>query len=196
MSSGVLSFIFVVVQWGTEKTGLNFRTLPTNQIPPAVTLAILHHASLITSKFNQHCNIIFGHVMIQLSGPTCTHIHNYSRFTCYWMLHQNHSHMVCSQLGHYWAPSIQAAGTQSDKHTIFNPLLHSSVICEELVQWIKSYTILCHSNCSGQSCNDTISLNVAPGFKICDGDLSAQETIIIHFIRKMLRGDTQSDKPG
>lgn len=48
MSRGVFSLVFVVVQWSTEESGLNLRTLSTNQMPPAVALAAFHHAPLGT----------------------------------------------------------------------------------------------------------------------------------------------------
>lgn len=38
-------FIFVIIQRSTEKCRLDFRTLPTNQMRPTVTLAVVHHAS-------------------------------------------------------------------------------------------------------------------------------------------------------
>jgi len=40
-----LCFIFVIIQRSTEKPRLNFRTLPTNQMRPTVTLTVVHHAS-------------------------------------------------------------------------------------------------------------------------------------------------------
>lgn len=48
MSRGVFSFVFVVVQWSAEESGLDLRTLSTNQMPPAVALAAFHHAPLGT----------------------------------------------------------------------------------------------------------------------------------------------------
>lgn len=51
MSCGVFSLIFVVVQWSTEKTRLNLWALSTNQMPPAVTLAILHHAPSVKKAY-------------------------------------------------------------------------------------------------------------------------------------------------
>lgn len=51
MSCGRFSLIFVVVQWSTEKTRLNLWALSTNQMPPAVTLAILHHAPSVKKAY-------------------------------------------------------------------------------------------------------------------------------------------------
>lgn len=61
MSCDVFSLIFVVVQRGTEKTRLNLRTLSTNQMPPAVTLAILHHApSVKKANFITDLDFLFS----------------------------------------------------------------------------------------------------------------------------------------
>lgn len=40
-----LCFILVIIQRSTEKRRLHFRTLPTNQMRPTVTLTVVHPAS-------------------------------------------------------------------------------------------------------------------------------------------------------